>query len=81
MRRILRHDEIEHYDAVFCNKIPAIYAVCDGMGGESEGEVASYIAASSIEKVSIRKLKKKSDEDLAQIIHSAVSYPNLHYES
>lgn len=64
MKKILRHDEIEHYDAVFCNKIPAIYAVCDGMGGESEGEVASYIAASSIEKVSIRKLKKKSDEDL-----------------
>lgn len=76
MRKILRHDEIEHYDAVFCNKIPAIYAVCDGMGGESEGEVASYVAASSIAKVSVRKLRKMSDGDLVLFLRETLQKIN-----
>lgn len=46
--------DLNRKDSIFLKKVNSdklqIYAVCDGMGGEELGEVASYIAVETLEK-------------------------------
>ena len=42
---------------------PAIFAVCDGMGGEDSGELASFTAVESLQEHSARILRAIADAD------------------
>jgi protein phosphatase len=52
--------------------IPAVFAVCDGMGGEDDGEKASLLAVQGLSE-RIEKIKDASPEQLEKLIQSLVN--------
>ena len=55
--------------------LPAIFAVCDGMGGEENGELASLLAVQTLSSISER-IKSAAPEELNEAIQSYVEKVN-----
>lgn len=70
MQPVLTSDRLLHYEASRWVPLPAIFAICDGMGGGRHGEDASYLAACMIEKVDVKLISQKSDEQLEQYLRT-----------
>lgn len=64
MRPIRSYEDLTDYSISDCQEIPALFAICDGMGGGKNGEKASYEAVRMIENVFVKSLEKCSDEEL-----------------
>lgn len=64
MRPVLPHEDLLHYMAHGEEKLPALFAVCDGMGGGQNGEKASWEAVKMIGQVAVEELPLKSDDQM-----------------
>jgi protein phosphatase len=64
MRPVLTHDRLRHYAISGAQELPALFAVCDGMGGGQCGEQASYTAARRIARTDVSGLEKLDDREL-----------------
>ena len=54
-----------------------VAVLCDGMGGEQSGEIASALAADAFVSYAEEGLRLSPDSDCAQIARESVSYANL----
>lgn len=73
---ILTPDIREHSFAIDGSAyFPAVFAVCDGMGGEEDGEIASHMAVQAIFTYA-EKIKSKIPGHLDKIIQSYVNNVN-----
>lgn len=73
---ILTADIREHSFAIDGSAyFPAVFAVCDGMGGEEDGEIASQMAAQTILAYA-EKIKSNISGPLDETIQSYVNYVN-----
>lgn len=64
MRPVLTHEELAHYSVSGTEHLPVLFAVCDGMGGGKQGELASSLAANMIAQVDVQQLAVKDDDAL-----------------
>lgn len=64
MQPVLTHDRLSHYEVCGDVPLPAVFAICDGMGGGRNGEDASYLAIRMIEQIDVQLVSRKSDEEL-----------------
>ena len=54
MQPVLTHDRLSHYEVCGDVPLPAVFAICDGMGGGRNGEDASYLAIRMIEQIDVQ---------------------------
>lgn len=64
MQPVLAHDDLLHYMAHGEEKLPALFAVCDGMGGGQNGELAAWEAVQMIGQTQVEELPEKSDDEI-----------------
>lgn len=66
MRPVVTHDKLEHYSVSGTVQLPALFAICDGMGGGKNGELASYLATEMIAEVSVHQLASMENDQLEE---------------
>lgn len=66
MRPIVSHDKLEHYAVSGTVQLPALFAICDGMGGGKNGELASYLATKMIAEVNVHQLASMENDQLEE---------------
>ena len=64
MQPVLTYESLYHYTYSGSHKLPALFAICDGMGGGKNGEKASYEAVRLIEQAPVDALEQRSDAEL-----------------
>lgn len=64
MQPVVAHDRLEHYSVSGEVQLPALFAICDGMGGGKNGELASYLATEMIAGVDVHQLASMENDQL-----------------
>lgn len=77
MGKVLPCTFLGHYEAAMESAGAVLAAVCDGIGGECNGEEASYHACRILESVNIKNLYTLSTTDLIQYFCSLIEQMNV----
>lgn len=54
-------------DKMDVSEMPMLFAVCDGMGGEEHGELASLLAVQNLQNVGLKNHKKAIKENISKV--------------
>lgn len=65
---ILRSEKLSSFEYTCTVKNALLCAVCDGMGGESRGEEASFLAVDMLQKINPLLLQKKDEDGLVTFL-------------
>lgn len=77
MEPVIPYTSLGHYVVAKECEESVLVAVCDGMGGETWGEKASYLACSVLEKTDWKRFVKLSTTELEQAVVELVNQMNL----
>ncbi len=64
MRTPVGAEDLNDYNLYGKQKLPALFAVCDGMGGEAFGEKASAEAVNKLANIEVNKLASMNKEEI-----------------